>query len=423
MGLFDIFKKNVKSADPVNKVTGTVSSSRAIIAANQPVQGSSSIEITNMDQLQNLCIDSRNAIINAKNGETAISYALKAQLQVVNVLNSPELTESPIDIILESLNLAIQVATDEQEKAGVQQKIAVMINNMIFFMEARLYYEKKNFSKEGEYLLKEGCKMLAVTTSSLLIATGTGGGAVAINSEHIFKAVLASKDFFQKLFAFFTQKKRIEAYRKEFYGFLHSTFDKLYRNHGLFGSSIILKELVLRYKKAMVEESLKLYEYQKSPDNIKTALNQLDPDNKSLQTYNEVSLKHEIDMKKYKTFVILYVLGAVIMGTGLLFFLFNWWGGDTWLEHINSDAVFYPLFSVHFFILEIPFLIKVGSIFLVALGYYFGYTFLENKKKSIEETFKCMTQKATEDIQNAYFDIKRSEYDIYYTAIANLFGP
>ena len=81
----------------------------------------------------------------------------------------------------------------------------------------------------------------------------------------------------------------------------------------------------------------------------------------------------------------------VVVFMSQIFFLFNWWGGDTWLESIESDAVFFPLFSIHFSIVGIPFLLKLLVVILSVLYYRVYVTFLANRNKAIAgEYYRCI---------------------------------
>jgi hypothetical protein len=358
MWIFDRFKKLG------NTDTDMIASIKDALPAALSKRAQLVRVISDTAELKDVCLASRNAIINAENGETAISYALSAQLKVIDVLQSPEIAVSPFELMIEALDRAVSHARNEEERSDLQLKAAVMTNNMVFFMEAKLYYEKDVFKKEGEQLLIKACDMLAETATGLL-ASASGVG-VKIIGETLYKGI--RDGFFTRIAKLWGAKERTEKYQKEFTTFLTAAFDRLRRNHDVFGKSRILTELILRYKDRLSEGSV---------GDKRRDLKEFIPDNPVLKKCRIQSL------------VYLIVNGVVFMSQ--LFFLFNWWGGDAWLETIEDNAVFYPLFSIHFSILGIPFLLKLLLVIL-AVGYYGVYVaFLMARDKTIAgEYYRCI---------------------------------
>jgi hypothetical protein len=165
----------------------------------------------------------------------------------------------------------------------------------------------------------------------------------------------------------FQGKKRIEKYTREFNTFLISAFDKLKRHNELFGKSIILRELVLRY-----QDRLSIITGDRSKDLV------------------EISPKNP-EHGKYNVFLALYMLLNIVMGVVLVFSLFNFLGGDTWLESISSDEFFYTMFSIHFILLEIPLLIKFVIIAAPVMCYMYYPSFLKKRTQVIAaEYYKAL---------------------------------
>jgi len=101
------------------------------------------------------------AIAEAQDNDSALAYAIKAQLQVLEVLNSPAMTSSCFDLMIEALYKALQKTPDEQQKKELQGRAAIMAQSMIFFMEAKLRFAEDRHSKEAKALLSKGCSLLA----------------------------------------------------------------------------------------------------------------------------------------------------------------------------------------------------------------------------------------------------------------------
>lgn len=277
-----------------------------------------------------------------QDSESALAYALKAQLQVLTVVQHPKLSSSPFDLMLESLKNAVQRAENEKQKSDFQQKAAVMTNSMVFFMKAKLYYEGDKWKKEGQDILKEACGMLAESACAIALAP-TGVGAVASAEiakklgASLLQNILSNKGgFITRIMDWFNKEEHIAAYQAEFYSFLESAFDKLIRYKNLFGSSSILRNLVLNYKEALKERV----------GDKSRELHKLDPRNPVL-----------IDKTGGRRFGyclvgILFIILTVVFGLAYLFYLFNLWGGDKWVENLANSSIFDAVYAVHFGLLD-----------------------------------------------------------------------
>jgi TM2 domain-containing membrane protein YozV len=140
---------------------------------------------------------------------------------------------------------------DPKQLRDIQSKAAIMAQSMIFFMEAKLQYEENKKSNEGKALLKKGCSMLADSARDI-IATG-GIGAVVVVGETLFKNLIQDEGFFNMLFEFIGKKERLEKQSNEFYTFIELAIDKFSRYSDIFGKSILISELVYRYKDRLIE--------------------------------------------------------------------------------------------------------------------------------------------------------------------------
>jgi predicted nucleic acid-binding Zn-ribbon protein len=210
-------------------------------------------EVATIPQLKDQLL----AMRDAENSDAALTYAVEAQLQVLDVLNSPAMTSSCFELMIESLYKALQKTPDEQQQKELQYRAAIMAQNMIFFMEAKLRYEENKHSEQGKALLKKGCSLLAESASGIM--TGGISGGVKIMSGKLFDNLMHEDGFFNMLFDFITKKERIEKNNKEFDDFIVNFFGKLDRYRSIFGKSILLSELVHRYKERLINRQ-KVYE-------------------------------------------------------------------------------------------------------------------------------------------------------------------
>ena len=219
-------------------------------------------------------------------GETALGYALQAQLQVLEVIQCPVLYESPFDLLLHSLNKAIELSENDMQKKLIQEKSAIMINSMLFFLEAKIHYENKKWTDEGLNLLKQSCNMLADSLPSIIniilkIAqtsqinekinekNSKKGNeknyekscersyekipinlqSIAIDVNKIFNILTKDRTFINRIVDYFSNNKYYELKQreKEFNRLIVSVLNKLLLYKELFGKSIIIAELFNRY--------------------------------------------------------------------------------------------------------------------------------------------------------------------------------
>ena len=204
------------------------------------------IKVDTIPQLKDQLI----AMREAKDNDSALTYAVEAQLQVLDVLNSPAMTSSCFDLMIESLHKALQRTPDEQQKKELQERAAIMTQNIIFFMEAKLRYEEDKHSEQAKTLMKKGCSLLAESASGIM--TGGISGGVKVMGGKLYENMMQDDGFFSMLFDFVTKKQRLEKNNMEFNAFIIDFFGKLDRYRTIFGKSILLSELVHRYKDRLI---------------------------------------------------------------------------------------------------------------------------------------------------------------------------
>jgi BarA-like signal transduction histidine kinase len=364
MGVFEVFEKAGSVLDNAGKIAGAAGKIADVVGQVLPAKNAEAVATVNAgpqvgDEPANALMKIKTVkqlsaylttVKNAQDSDSALAAALNAQLQVLSIINSPLLTLSAYDLILESLNSAVEKAENAQQKKEFQRNAAIMTNSIIFFLDARLYWENDKWNQEGLELLKKGCMLVSESTIALLqmlVKTGTGVGMLSdkLGMQMYTNLIRNTGDFFAKLFDFLGKEKRINKYREEFYSFLLYVFDKFQRYRDVYGAQVLLTELILRYKDTLVPLAS-------------------DP-RKALQrmcTENTTLLPPFKDNTQFKQKV-LDIMGTVTAIFPILY-LFNWWGGDKWLEYFANSGAFETLFTIHFSILELPFMIKL----LIALS-------------------------------------------------------
>ncbi|WP_010256936.1 zinc-ribbon domain and TM2 domain-containing protein [Treponema primitia] len=205
-------------------------------------------ELTTIPQLK----DHLMQLSNSRDNDEALALAAKAQLQVLEVINSPAMVSSVFDLMIESLYRAYGKTKNEDETKELQMRASLMVQNMVFFMEAKVRYEEDKFSKQGKELMQKGCSLLAESATSIIAAGPLGG--IKIMSSKLFDDLNSKNGFFSMLFDFIGKKERVQKIKDEFDVFLVGFTEKLVRYNNIFGKSVLLSELIYRYKDKLIEK-------------------------------------------------------------------------------------------------------------------------------------------------------------------------
>ncbi len=184
-----------------------------------------------------------------KNVSNALTYAIQSQLTVINSIYKANLLTSSVDLILENLRLSISKCTDDNEKQEIQNIYAATLSSLVFFSEAKIYYEEKKWAEDGKEVLKQGCEMLTSAINKIIEMYGTD------SPFKLQSPATTNKDFIENLFEriFLADKTdQIRNMRKEFYTFVHSLVQRLEKYSDLFGKSLVLVGLIDRYMEFLI---------------------------------------------------------------------------------------------------------------------------------------------------------------------------
>ncbi len=302
--------------------------------------------------------------------------ALNTQIKVMQAVSSPELSNRPFDLIFEYLNLAVQNAESVEEKTSYQKHVTYLINTVVFFMEARLYWEKKKFTQEGKKILEQGVDVLVDAFKTVVEVAAILDEGEEINIAKLKKDVLDSLIsstgmFLKRCINWFFKKERVAQYQTEFYTLMVNLFKKLDKYKKLFGKQLLLEQLILNYS-----EKIAYY----AGDTTKN-LRLINPNNSALKIP-----KTPIVLVKCLRGVL---WGAsVIMSIFILFLFFNWVSGDGWLESLSGSVLFTFLFNLHFWFLSFNWFLKLllFACLGVALRYGIKYNIINFKLKESKLT-------------------------------------
>lgn len=215
----------------------------------------------------------------------SLSAALTAQLQVVRYIQTPELIGSTFDILLQNTKKAIKCANSDTLREQIRERTALMINNYIFFMQAKLdaqymilQEDNKKSRENARQLISEAAEMLSDSIEGIAALAGTEGVSKtpALRAE-ITKVVVnqiftkqndKKKSFLGRIVDWFCQEDRLierelehEEQLSDFYKVLEEVFEKLERRKNIIGRNDLIAELINRYKYPIISEWQKAIEH------------------------------------------------------------------------------------------------------------------------------------------------------------------
>ena len=194
----------------------------------------------------------------------ALMQTLQMQLQVLKQVQSPSMTGMALDNMILCLSKAVNTAQNDTELANIREAFASMIQNYFFMQEANLRCAQLKDREEGTKLLTQAGEMLsdAVTKTATALTGSTIDMATTV-VRNIFEAEAVQKGYIKNLFAWIGDKKQLKAKEKEFNQTLEMLFDTFDLHAALLGPSILIKGMLSRYRKAILEyhqnEKLQMY--------------------------------------------------------------------------------------------------------------------------------------------------------------------
>ena len=194
----------------------------------------------------------------------ALMQTLQMQLQVLKQVQSPSMTGMALDNMMLCMSKAVNTATNDSELANIREAVASMIQNYFFMQEANLKCAQLKNKKEGYKLLTQSGEMLsnAVIKTASALTGGTIDMATTI-VRNIFEAEAVQQGYIKNLIAWIGDKKQLKAKEKEFNQTLEMLFDTFDLHAALLGPSILIKGMLSRYRKAILEyhqnEKLQMY--------------------------------------------------------------------------------------------------------------------------------------------------------------------
>ncbi|MDP2864010.1 MAG: zinc ribbon domain-containing protein [Desulfobacterales bacterium] len=219
----------------------------------------------------------------SSNYSGSISNAIKAQIQVLRFVQNPAMVSSILDLFLENLSLSLKQADNRDLQMNIKKQGALMIQSFVFFLHAKLEYEKSNNKKKGKELFLRSADLLAQSVLAMLMLAEARLGNIpaGLNAERLINDIVKNAlqndaegtSFLTKVIRWFQDRNEIAEQEEVFYKIIDDTISKIYRRRSLFGKSDLLSELILRYQDELIHRQTEYIEHEKLE--IKSGLKKL----------------------------------------------------------------------------------------------------------------------------------------------------
>lgn len=197
----------------------------------------------------------------AETANESLAAALNAQIQVLRYVQSPKLYDSSFDLLFANVRKAIKMTDSSKEREMIREKTIVMINNYIFFMQAKIDYDTAVQRSEYESLMEEAILTLGESVADVAVAAASAGTSAAakvamkkavVNS--LMKEQAKGKDgVLLKFMRFWNKASALKQKQEEFVETIYSLIGKLAKHKKLIGKSNIIAGLIERHADDITE--------------------------------------------------------------------------------------------------------------------------------------------------------------------------
>ena len=205
----------------------------------------------------------------AETANESLAAALNAQIQVLKYVQSPKLYDSSFDLLFANVRKAIKMTDSSKERELIREKAVVMLNNYVFFMQAKIDYDTAVQRKEYATLMEDAVMTLGESVADIATAAATAGAGVAAKASAkvaIKKAVVDSfakqmgkgeDGIVEKFVRWCNKSSALQQRNEEFLETLFSLFCKLEKHKKLIGHSNIISGLIERHAGDIVNHYMK----------------------------------------------------------------------------------------------------------------------------------------------------------------------
>lgn len=190
-----------------------------------------------------------------KGASPAVREALNAQVNVIRFVQSPTLVDTTFDTLLYSLDKSLRVARNQEEVSGIREVFCLMVQNYVFFMDAKYQMEINKNREEGRQLFIEAGEMLSNCIKDVALMAVGGADASAIANTTITNLFAPENGqggisgFLNRLFNYINQEDILFEQQQQFYVTIENIIIKLGEpdTQQLLGKSNLLAGTIKRY--------------------------------------------------------------------------------------------------------------------------------------------------------------------------------
>lgn len=191
----------------------------------------------------------------------AVKEALSAQINVIRFVQSPTLIDTTFDTLMYSLDKSLRITQNEEERAGIREVFCLMIQNYVFFLDAKFQMAVNQNREEGRKLFVEAGELLSnsIKDVALMAVSGVDYQQIASTTiSNLFAPDNASgglSGLIKGIINYINQEDIIEEQKALFYKTTETIILKLGEpeTKHLLGESNILSGTIKRYAPGIIQ--------------------------------------------------------------------------------------------------------------------------------------------------------------------------
>lgn len=189
----------------------------------------------------------------------SVASALRAQVQVIKYISTPELSGSTFDLFFKNLKNALTQCEDEEDAYEVREKAGLMLNNFIFFTRAKIEWELAVNRRAAEDLFVHAANELGqIVCEVCVLATTTpavGATTVAVQkiSQLFFNPDEHGDTLFKKAARWMFKGSRTAKKEANFARTLDALADKLVKHRDIIGENNLIAGIYENYYELLMQ--------------------------------------------------------------------------------------------------------------------------------------------------------------------------
>lgn len=182
----------------------------------------------------------------------AYDAVIKAQSQILSVVNSPVMMRVPVDRFVNLLNRALEAATDDGQKANLKDDFASMFQNLFSFLDIKVNYLTEHKEDEAKEFARQAGEDLAMCIRNIAKVVASENG-VSVDVRNPLSTAQAQSDFLKKTLSMAKDSSDIRRKADDYRNNLQDVFNLFDVYSAVIGPSILFHGLLSKYRRVLVE--------------------------------------------------------------------------------------------------------------------------------------------------------------------------